>query len=153
MKILPSNSKYSFILIGLLGLSVGFFTWYGAEGKYRVAVQSTVGGKLVEQGDQHLLWAGGTPGTSSAIWFDVTDSLINPRNFHHGIGKDKIASIDAPEFVENDDPMLERLGISMETRVIGYAFEGEARAYPVRTMNRHEIVNDTFGDTHLTVAW
>ena len=153
IKLIPSNAKYTAALGGLLIISAAFLAWYNAGGKYRIAYQSLIGEKLVEEEGKLLLWAQGERGTESAQWFDVTDSLINPKNFNYGIGKDSIASIDAPEFVRADDPRLADLRITMETQVIGYAFEGEARAYPVHIMNGHEVVNDTFGDTHLTVAW
>ena len=152
-KLFPSNARYTIALCGLLILSAGFFTRYRTGGKYQIAFQSQMGEKLVEKEGKLLLWAKGWPGTESRQWFDMTNSLINPKNFNHGIGKDRIASLDAPEFIRVDDPRFMDMGIAMETPVIGFVFEGEARAYPVHIMNRHELVNDTFGDTHLTVAW
>lgn len=161
IKLFPSNSRYTLVLGAFLLISVCFFMWYAASDTFRNSVQSIRGlgrvplraGLLVKEGGKLLLWAKGKPETDSAEWFDMTDSLINPRNFDHGIGKDTISSIDAPEFVSVDDSRLADAGITMKTRVIGYASGGEARAYPVHIMDRHEIVNDTFGDTHLTVAW
>lgn len=161
IKLFPSNAKYTLALAGFLAVSVCFFTWYGASDTFHNSVQSMRGpemvplrqDRLIEEDGKLLMWANGEPGTDSAEWWDMTDSLIDPRNFHHGIGKDRIPSIDAPEFVSMADPRLAEVGITMETQVIGYAFGGEARAYPVSIMSRHEIVNDTFGDTHLTVAW
>ena len=78
---------------------------------------------------------------------------VNLEELEVNVPRDAIPSIDEPEFVDVDDPRLAAERITMTTRVIGYVFEGEARAYPVPIMNRHEIVNDTFGDTHLAVAW
>ena len=69
------------------------------------------------------------------------------------VGKDRMPSIDEPAFAALDDPRLAQYRIDGDTLVIGYAAEGEAKAYPIHIMNRHEIVNDTFGDAHLTVAW
>lgn len=161
IQIFPSNAKYTLALGGILIICAGFFTWYGTSGTFHSTLQSLQGhlrmplqkGLLVEKEGKLLLWAKGERGTDSALWFDMTDSLIDPRNFNHGIGKDTIPSIDAPEFVGVDDSRLADAGITTETLVIGYASGGEARAYPVHIMDRHEIVNDTFGDTHLTVAW
>lgn len=111
------------------------------------------GRRIIERDGKTLLWAAGTPGTDNADWFDVTDSLIDPHTFQYGIGKDRIPSIDRPEFAGLDDVRLAKFGINGNTMVVGYAAEGEAKAYPVYIMDRHEIVNDTFGDVHLTVAW
>lgn len=158
MKVLPANRAYAaFMVIVLLG-SVTFLTVYTSKG----ISEGTLTGfnirnnehiRIVKKDGKQLLWASGRPESEDAEWFDMTDSLVNPRRFDHGIGKDIIASIDAPIFVKRDDPQFSSFNLSESTPVIGYAAEGEAKAYPIHVMNRHEIVNDTFGDTHLTVAW
>lgn len=40
-----------------------------------------------------------------------------------------------------------------EEMVIGVEFNGDARAYSVSLLSRHEIVNDTVGGIHLAVTW
>jgi hypothetical protein len=37
--------------------------------------------------------------------------------------------------------------------VVGVTINGESRAYPLHVLNVHEIVNDTLGDTPITVYW
>ena len=37
--------------------------------------------------------------------------------------------------------------------VIGLEVDGEARAYPVRVLSRHEIVNDVVAETPVAVTW
>ena len=37
--------------------------------------------------------------------------------------------------------------------VVGVHVNGEARAYPVRIMNYHEVINDTLGGKPIVVAW
>ncbi|UCG53758.1 MAG: DUF3179 domain-containing protein [Candidatus Latescibacterota bacterium] len=37
--------------------------------------------------------------------------------------------------------------------VIGTTIGGESRAYPIHVLNRHEIVDDAFGDVHVAVGW
>ena len=101
-----------------------------------------------------LLWAGGdSKGGEGAIWFDMTDALVDPVTFQHGIGKDRIPSIDDPVFAPYGDEALAAARIGDETDVIGYAFNGVVKAYPLFILDRHEIVNDTFGDAHLGVYW
>jgi len=157
-RVLPSNRVYAaFMVIVLLG-SVTFLTVYISEGISEgtltgLNIRSNENIHIVKKDGKQLLWASGRFDSEDAEWFDMTDSLINPRRFDHGIGKDTIPSIDAPLFVKRDDPRFSSFNLSEDTPVIGYAAEGEAKAYPIRIMNRHEIVNDTFGDTHLTVAW
>jgi hypothetical protein len=40
-----------------------------------------------------------------------------------------------------------------EEMVIGVEFNGDARAYSVSLLSKHEIVNDTVGGIHLAVTW
>lgn len=37
--------------------------------------------------------------------------------------------------------------------VVGVTINGESRAYPLHVLNVHEIVNDTLGDTPITIYW
>ena len=40
-----------------------------------------------------------------------------------------------------------------DEQVLGLEIDGEARAYPLRILSWHELVNDTVGDTPLLVSW
>ena len=106
----------------------------------------------VENG-RTLLWAKGDPASEDSQWFDVTDAPLDPLEFQYGIGKDTIPAIDQPLFVSVSDPRLEAQHITDEARVIGYADGDDARAYPIRIMSRHELVNDTVGGKPVTVGW
>ena len=107
-----------------------------------------------EENGKTLLWAGGDPqGGEGAIWFDMTDALVNPREFQFGIGKDRIPSIDEPKFVPYRELGNTETRITDQTDVIGYVAEGVAKAYPLFILDRHEVVNDTFADTPYAVYW
>ena len=113
----------------------------------------TRGDRLKKQNGRRLLWAKGDPRSEESEWFDVTDSPLDPLKFQYGIGKDTIPAIDEPLFVSVGDPRLGWQNITDETRVIGYADGDDARAYPIRIMSRHEVVNDTVGGKPVTVGW
>jgi hypothetical protein len=53
-----------------------------------------------------------------------------------------------PKFVAADRARLEG-----EDRVLGLALGESARAYPVRILNWHEVVNDRFGDRAVVVTY
>lgn len=108
---------------------------------------------IIERDGRRLLWAKGMPDSKDAEWFDVTDSVIDPEKFQYGIGKDTIASIDAPQFAEANDPRLADARIDDDTQVLGYVHDGDARAYPLHILNQHELVNDTVGGKPVTVGW
>ncbi len=64
--------------------------------------------------------------------------------------RDGIPAIDDPQFytaVEADefyDP---------DELIIGVEFDGEARAYSIPLLSRHEIVNDTVGGRKIAITW
>jgi hypothetical protein len=68
----------------------------------------------------------------------------------HGGGpvRDGIPSIDAPVSVPARDADF----LDGEDRVQGLVQNGQARAYPIRIMNWHEIVNDRFGGMPVAVT-
>ena len=107
---------------------------------------------IVEEEGRIKLWAGENP-DGSVEWFDMTDSPIDPHRFQFGIGKDRIPSIDRPNFVAPGDPLLAARGVTPETPVLGVAIDGVARAYPVAVLDMHEVVNDRFGDKAFAVLW
>ena len=108
---------------------------------------------IVEKDGKTLLWALGDAASPDSQWFDMTDAAVDPKTFQYGIGKDMIASIDAPKFVKHTNPSLPSQGIHKNTPVIGYTTNGVAKAYPVFIMDRHEIVNDEFGGEPWGVFW
>ena len=66
-----------------------------------------------------------------------------------GPPKDGIPSIDAPEFVA----VAEAVDLVATEPVIGLVVAGDARAYPLRILIRHEIVNDTVGGVPVAVTY
>lgn len=173
-KILPKNKGYAALFACILVVAVVFVPkgiqeyialaefietgdWVvGEDGKslQRNGGTTRRGKPIIEKDGKTLVWAGGNPGSETAKWFDMTDATIDPTKLDHGIGADRIPSIDEPAFMSKGDPEFdENISSDSSQRVIGVFAEGEARAYPISIMNRHELVNDTFGDTHLTVAW
>jgi hypothetical protein len=66
-----------------------------------------------------------------------------------GPGKDGIPSIDAPKFI----PAGDETSLGKDEPVIGLALNGDARAYPLRILIWHEIVNDTVGGVPVTVTY
>ena len=67
-----------------------------------------------------------------------------------GVPKDGIPSIDDPKFAPVD---ARRDWLADREPVIGLSIDGEARAYPLRILTWHEIVNDTVGGTPVAVTY
>lgn len=66
-----------------------------------------------------------------------------------GPPKDGIPSIDEPKFA----PVAEIDDLADDEPVIGVVIGGEARAYPLRILIWHEIVNDSVGGIPITVTF
>lgn len=81
--------------------------------------------------------------------FDLRDSLI-PAEAILGGGpqRDGIPSIDRPRFIP-----ASRSGLGDSDRVLGLVRQGQARAYPIRILNWHEVVNDRFGDEAVAITY
>jgi hypothetical protein len=82
--------------------------------------------------------------------FDLSKSLIPIDEIHSGgPGKDGIPSIDQPRFVTAADAKFLR----DKDRVIGIHRNGISKAYPIRILNWHEVVNDKVVDEAILVTY
>lgn len=68
-----------------------------------------------------------------------------------GPRRDGIRAIDAPQFTSAHGDYPIQLGENEP--VISFALNGDARAYPLRILMRHEIVNDVVGDVPVLVTY
>jgi hypothetical protein len=69
--------------------------------------------------------------------------------FSGGVPRDGIPSLDDPPFVSADKANFLR----SDDRVIGIEVQGQARAYPIKIMTFHEIVNQCIGDTQTILTY
>ena len=71
--------------------------------------------------------------------FDLSDVSVPQEDiFQGGPPREGIPAIDVPKFVGVDAADF----LSDDDRVLGVEMDGVARAYPIRILNWHEIVND-----------
>ena len=82
--------------------------------------------------------------------FDLTDALIPVDEIlSGGPPRDGIPAIDQPKF----ESAGEADWLRDEDRVLALVIQGHARAYPIRILNWHEIVNDKVGDQQFAVTY
>jgi len=82
--------------------------------------------------------------------FDVENALVPAAEIlWGGVSRDGIPSIDKPKFVDPNDADFLRA----KDRVLGVYHNDIARAYPIRILDRHEIVNDLFADEAIVVTY
>ncbi|WP_027833578.1 DUF3179 domain-containing protein [Maritalea myrionectae] len=80
---------------------------------------------------------------------DFSKATVSYNEVIDVIGRDNIPSIDDPQF----KPVAEEAGIPGNEPVIGLELNGDARAYPLRIMMWHEIVNDEVGGVPVAVTY
>lgn len=117
------------LVVAAIGLFVGAIVW----------------ATLPAFGQAPQSWKRAFPETDFSKHAVALDSIISG-----GVPKDSIPSIDAPEF----EPASARRDWLADTEpVIGLSINGDARAYPLRVLTWHEIVNDTVGGTPVAVTF
>lgn len=68
------------------------------------------------------------------------------------VPRDAFPVFDHPEFVTPEK--AEKKGfVHDRDPVIGLVINGQAKAYPIRTMGIHELGNDTLGGVPIAVSW
>ena len=89
-----------------------------------------------------LLFAGIATAASIQNGFRIDDPLVPEHEIlSGGVPRDGIPAIDDPEFVSADDADF----LDARDRVLGLSMNGVTRAYPLKILNYHEIVNDNLG--------
>ncbi|MDP8243902.1 MAG: DUF3179 domain-containing protein [Candidatus Hinthialibacter antarcticus] len=87
---------------------------------------------------------------SSPPVFDTeTASIDTHQIFAGGPPKDGIPALTDPRML----PAVKASFMEAEDRVVGVEFDGEARAYPLKILQWHEIVNAETGETSFAVVY
>jgi hypothetical protein len=82
--------------------------------------------------------------------FNLDNALVNTSEIQSGgVLRDVIPALMDPKFIAPAEAHFLR----DDDRVLGVSFAGETRAYPIKILNYHEIVNDTFGSMPLAISW
>ena len=82
--------------------------------------------------------------------FDLGNSLVPAdKILTGGPGRNGIPAINRPHFINRQNAAYMQNG----DRVLGISYQGIVKAYPVRILNWHEIVNDSFNGHPVTVTF
>ncbi len=91
--------------------------------------------------------------------FDLTDCAVSRETLvAASFPKDGIRALNLPPLLRPDEvdaiaKRTHRKLLVSSDRVIGVVVNGQARAYPIRIMNLHEVVNDTLGARAIAVTY
>ena len=94
------------------------------------------------QGTQ--IWS--SDGTSSE---NLVFREVSPGEIFQDLPKDASPPLDSPLFLNAD----ESFGLFDDDIILGVAINGDAKAYPIRIMNWHEIVNHSVGGQKISVTY
>jgi len=82
--------------------------------------------------------------------FNTSNLAVDSSRIQVGTPKrDAIPAITGPHTV----PVRQAGFLRGDDRVVGVVVDGRARAYPIRILNRHEVVNDTLGSMPIAVLF
>jgi len=82
--------------------------------------------------------------------FDLSNSLISSHKiFSGGPDKDGIPAIDHPKFLNSSESKF----LQPDDRLLGLTYKGISKAYPIKILNHHEIVNDQFADEPVVITF
>ena len=135
--------------ITLLALLVGLLGWQVHQRREFWRSVWTEGTLFPgEPGNTALAQVGGRSGRTSA--FDLSKVTV-PANEIHGGGppKDGIPALTNPKLI----PARDARYLRPQDRVIGFVTGDDPRAYPLKILNYHEIVNDRVADLPVAVTY
>ena len=93
-------------------------------------------GKFFEQNGTPFLYGG----EDNMQHFNIENLSLKPNQFHYGIGRERFPALLEPAFM--DVPSADRIWSDTSRFLLAKA-EGDMRAYSVKDLTRHEVVNDT----------
>lgn len=101
--------------------------------------------KITQTGEDNIILEEGIMVT------DGVKHLVSLEDIHQGCfgGKDCIPSIDNPKFLTIDEQDF----INDDDLVIGINLNNIQKAYPIKILNWHEIVNDNFNEIPVAVTY
>ena len=82
--------------------------------------------------------------------FDVTRHSVPLSEIMYSVPRDTIPALLEPRFIATAQARGE---LKDSDRVLGVFLKGKGKAYPVRILNWHEVVNDVVGDRPILVSW
>ena len=102
------------------------------------------------EGNATFLWSGWIDGVGHG-WFKVGRSDLDLKRLGGPIGRDMVRAIDRPILEHSGGERWSRL--QHDTRVAGLKVDGIANAYPLRVLEKVEVVNDTIGSRAMMVVF
>jgi hypothetical protein len=96
---------------------------------------SSENGKFFESEGKKMLYGG----ENKNQHFDITEYSLKDEQFHYGIGRERFPALLKPEFIS----VVEAEKVWADSTRFLFAYSGkEYKAYSIKDLTRHEVVND-----------
>lgn len=117
---------------------------YGQEKRKRPIAQEN--GKFFEQDGKKMLYGG-----EKATQHFIIDNLdLKYEQFHYGLGRERFPALLTPEFESIAD--ADKHWDNENRFLVGYK-NNEVKAYSIKDLTRHEVVNDVLGGEPIFAAY
>lgn len=103
-------------------------------------------GKFFELNGIKMLYGGETEG----MHFVINNLDLHPQQFHYGLGRERFPALIAPEFETISD--ADKHWVDTDRFLVAYK-DNEVKAYSVKDLTRHEVVNDVIGGEPIFAAY
>ncbi len=102
--------------------------------------------KFFEVNERQMLYGG----KDSSQHFDITNYMLKNEQFHYGIGREEFPALLNPAFISIED--ADSIWADTSRFLIAYSGK-ETKAYSVKDLTRHEVVNDVLDDKPIMAAY
>lgn len=103
-------------------------------------------GKFFDIEDKQMLYGG----TDSSQHFDITGYSLNNEQFHYGIGREAFPALLKPEFISVNQ--ADNIWADSTRFLLAYA-GNDVKAYSIKDLTRHEVVNDVLNGQPIMAAY
>jgi len=103
-------------------------------------------GKFFKADGREMLYGG----EADSQHFDVSNLTLEKDQFHYGIGREKFPALLEPEFTTVEE--ASSVWSDSDRFLVAHA-GGEAKAYSVKDLTRHEVVNDELDGKPIMAAY
>jgi len=103
-------------------------------------------GKFFYEDDIKYLYGG----KQAHMHFDISNCDLMDRQFHYGIGREVFPALVKPAFI---DVNTAKEHFESLDKFLLVSFEGETKAYSVKDLTRHEVVNDKISNKPIMAVY
>jgi len=107
---------------------------------------SVENGKFFDKDGRKYLWGG----EDSSWHFDITDYILKDEQFHYGIGRERFHALIDPQFISRE---IADTIYADSARFLVAKIGNEVKAYSIKLLTHHEVVNDIIGGQPIMAAY